>query len=140
MDEGSSMSAENVRVVRRWFEEVWNERRSETVEELLTPDSVCYGDDGPIRGPEEFRQKMLAPFLAAFHDIHVKVEDAIGQGDQVVVRWSAKASHCGDGLGCPPTHRPVEFRGLTWAEVKNGKLVQGWQSSNIPEVLQSLMH
>jgi len=38
---------ENVQVARRWFEEVWNQRRTETVHELLAADSV--GPAGPGR-------------------------------------------------------------------------------------------
>jgi steroid delta-isomerase-like uncharacterized protein len=132
------MSAENIAVARRWFDEVWNQRRGETIDELTSSDSVCYADDGPIVGPQQFRERMLYPFLGAFPDLKVQVEDIIGQGDQVVVRWKATANHTGSGLGFAPTHRTVHFRGLTWIEVRDGKFAQGWQSSNIPEVLRGL--
>ena len=29
------MKNENVRLARRWFEEVWNQRRTDTIDELL---------------------------------------------------------------------------------------------------------
>jgi predicted ester cyclase len=133
------MSAENRALARRWFEEVWNQRRAETIDEFLTAESVCYGDDGPITGPEEFRQKQFIPFLSAFPDLSVQVDDVISQGDQVVVRWSATGVHGGDGIGCSATGRPVQFSGLTWVRIRDGKLGEGWQCSNIPQVLQSLM-
>jgi hypothetical protein len=35
------MSAdENIQLMRRWFQEVWNEGRMETIYELLSPDGV----------------------------------------------------------------------------------------------------
>ncbi|WP_425613896.1 ester cyclase [Anatilimnocola sp. NA78] len=134
------MSAENVAMARRWFEEVWNQRREATIDEFLTADSVCYGDDGPIIGPEEFRQRQFIPFLAAFPDLQVQVDDALGSGDQVVVRWTARGGHHGHGLGCAPTGRTVVMQGITWIRVANGKLAEGWQCSNIPQVFQGLMH
>lgn len=135
---GGEMSQENIAVVRRWFEEVWNQRRAETIAELLTEESVCYLDEGPIRGPAEFRERMHAPFLAAFPDLRVEVEDIIAQGDRVAVRWSATGTHAGEGLGCRPTHEKVTNRGITWICVRDGKLQEGWQSSSIREVVREL--
>jgi len=132
------MSQENVALVRRWFEEVWNHRREQTIDELITAESVCHADDGPMRGPDEFRERQYAPFIAAFPDLRVNVEAIIADGDDVVVRWNATGLHSGDGLGCPATNRNVCFRGLTWIQVRDGKLVEGWQSSNIPEVVREL--
>ncbi|MDB5392342.1 MAG: SnoaL-like polyketide cyclase [Planctomycetaceae bacterium] len=132
------MSTANIQLVQRWFEEVWNQRRAETIDELLTADSVCYADDGPLRGPEEFRSRQHTPFISAFPDLRVEIEATISQGDQVVVRWNATAQHAGNGLGIPATLEKVTFRGVTWILVCDGKLAEGWQYSNIPEVLREL--
>ena len=37
------MVEENVAATRRWFEEVWNQRRVETIHELVAPDCVIQG-------------------------------------------------------------------------------------------------
>jgi steroid delta-isomerase-like uncharacterized protein len=132
------MSDVNVAIVRRWFEEVWNQRREDSIDELVTRESVCYTDDGPIRGPDEFRERLHVPLLAAFPDLRVDVEATLAQADQVVVRWSASARHTGDGLGFSATHENVSFRGITWIHVRDGKMMEGWQSSNIPEVIRGL--
>ena len=132
------MSAENLGIVHRWFDEVWNQRRAETIDELLTPDSVCYTDEGPIRGPGGFKERQYVPMLSAFPDIRVDVEATIVQGDQVVVRWTASGTHAGEGLGCPATQRPVTMRGMTWLVVRDGKLVEGWQTSNITDIVREL--
>ncbi len=36
------MENENVLLALRWFEEVWNQRRTETIDELLTDESVSH--------------------------------------------------------------------------------------------------
>src|ERR1043165_8595345 len=119
--------------VRRWFEELWNQRRPEVIDELRTAESICLGDDGPIRGPEEFKQRMYDPLTAAFPSLRVEVEGMVEEGDNVVVRWTATGLHDGDSLGSKATKEVVQFRGLTWIRVRDGKLSEGWQSSNIPE-------
>jgi hypothetical protein len=52
------MSAkENIQLVKRWFQEVWNEGRKETVHELLAPNAVVRGQTGAeaeIHGPAKF--------------------------------------------------------------------------------------
>lgn len=132
------MNAETEVVVRRWFEEVWNQRRTETIFELLTPTSVCYADDGMMVGPREFQDKLHTPFLAAFSELQVIVEAVLSDGDQAVVRWTATGIHTGVGLGFAPTGKSASFRGMTWVRIENGKLKEGWQSSSIPESLRSL--
>lgn len=132
------MSNVNVAVVRRWFEEVWNQRRAEAITELLGDESVCHGDEGPIRGAEEFTQRLYNPFVAAFPDLRINLDGEVEQGDQVVVRWTAVGTHSGDGLGFPPTGQPVTFQGITWVQVRDGKLHLGWQHTNIPEVIRQL--
>ncbi len=132
------MSHEAVQVLARWFEEVWNLRREETIDELLTANSICHTDEGPVIGPEEFRQKMYYPFLAAFPDVRVTVEEIVPDGNRVIVLWSATGTHSGDIPGLPATGRRVEFKGLTRALVVNGKMMDGLQNSNIVEVFNSL--
>ena len=69
-------SDDNVQLMRRWFQEVWNEGRIQTVHELLSPDAVATGQRGAeskIRGPEEF-EKFVREFRGAFPDIKVAIE------------------------------------------------------------------
>lgn len=132
------MSQDSIAVIRRWFEELWNQRRPDAIDEMLVAESVCHADDGDIIGPDEFRKRQYEPLVAAFPDIRVAIDAIIGQGDEVVVRWSASGTHTGDGLGFGATNRGISFRGLTWIRVRDGKLQEGWQCSNMPEVIRSL--
>lgn len=125
-------------LARRWFDEVWNQRRVETIDELLSPRSVCHGEGGPVTGPDEFRERMYAPLLAVFPDVSVTIDDILGMGDQAVIRWTATGTHTGNGLGLHPTGKLVTFEGITWIHARDGKLLQGWQSSNIAESIRRL--
>ena len=123
-------SDENIQLMRRWFQEVWNEGRIETVHELLSSDSVARGQRGgetEIHGPEEFA-KFVREIRGAFPDIKVKVEDVFGAGDKVVLRWSGVMTHTGDGLGMPASGRTVRSGGISIARIVDGKIVEGWDS------------
>jgi SnoaL-like polyketide cyclase len=83
--------AENVALMRRWFEEVWNQGRVETVYELCDERTVGMGlaEQGTeTHGPEEY-VRYLQRLRGAFPDIRITVEDAFGADDKVAVRWSA---------------------------------------------------
>ncbi len=121
-------------LARRWFEEVWNARRPETVHELLADGAPGHMEGGEVVGPEGFLQARGA-LLEAFPDIHVRVEDVVADGDRAVVRWSAGARHTGEFLGIRPSGRPIQFRGMSWMIFKDGKIVEGWDSWNLGGLL-----
>jgi steroid delta-isomerase-like uncharacterized protein len=127
----TEMSADqNIQLMRRWFQEVWNEGRMQTVHDLLSPDAVARGQrgaDAEIRGPEEF-VKFVREIRGAFSDIQMNVEDVLGAGDKVVLRWSATMTHTGDAFGLPASGRTVRSRGISIARIVDGKIVEGWDN------------
>jgi steroid delta-isomerase-like uncharacterized protein len=128
----------NSALARRWFEEVWNERREAAVNELLAPDAAGHLEGGlEVRGPAEFHPVRTA-LLGAFPDFEVAVDQVIAQGDDVVVRWSAKGTHRGEDLGFPASNKPASFRGITWLRFKDGKIVEGWDAWNQGRLIQEL--
>ena len=119
--------AENGALMKRWYREVWAERKNETIYELLASDAVVSGHTGTeIRGPEDFA-KYADQIRKAFPDTDVVVEDAFGVDDKVAVRWSATMTHSGEGMGAP-TGNPVKITGITIARIVDGKIVEGWDN------------
>lgn len=123
----------------RWFDEIWNQRRGETIDEL-------WGDDahGEIEGSDErvsregFRAHWNA-FHSAIANLHVAVEDVLSDGPSAVVKWRLTGTHVGEGLGAPPSGRPVDFTGVTWLKFREGQFVWGFDKWNRGEVMASLM-
>lgn len=132
------MHDHQIAVVRRFFDEIWNQRREATIDELLTDESVCHTDSGPIVGRDGFRQMQYIPLTTAYPDVHVDIDAAISELDVVVVRWTARGTHSGDGLGFAPTQQVSTFHGISWIRLAHGKFVEGWQSSNITHVVSTL--
>jgi steroid delta-isomerase-like uncharacterized protein len=121
---------ENVELIRRWFKEVWNEGKTQTVYELLSPDAIGLGqleDGSQLRGPAEFLP-LVERIRGAFPDINMVVEDAFGAEDKVVLRWSATMTHRGDHLGIPASGKPVRMTGITIARIADKKIIEGWDN------------
>jgi steroid delta-isomerase-like uncharacterized protein len=131
------MTNPNALLSKRWFEEVWNQQRMETVEELLTPTSVGHMESGDIVGIEAFKM-VHAEFLTVFPDLQISIEGLVAEGDDVVVRWQATGTHEGDGFGTEATHQTVSFQGMTWLHFQEGKMVEGWDSWNQRALVEQL--
>ena len=109
---------------------MWQERKNDTIYELIAPDAVLIGQTGPqaiIHGPEEFAA-FADKIRNAFPDTDIQVEDAFGIGDRVAVRWSATMTHKGTGLGVPATNKRVVITGMSIARIVDGKIVEGWDN------------
>ena len=122
--------AENVALMQRWFREVWNEGRVQTIYDLMDENGIGIGQDQPgveIHGPADF-VTLFNRLHGAFPDIRITVDDIIGADDKVVVRWSAVMTHTGDHLGIPATNRQVRITGITIAQIKDGKIIRGWDN------------
>jgi steroid delta-isomerase-like uncharacterized protein len=136
----AAMYEENKRLAERWFEEVWNRQRENAIDELLAEDAVAFGlaESGtPVRGPNELKP-FVRNLLQAFPDLHITIEDMVAEADKVVVRFSATGSHQGNGLGFPPTGRPMKVSGMTILEIANGKLRHGWNNWDQLGMMQQL--
>jgi steroid delta-isomerase-like uncharacterized protein len=125
------MSEENKALVRRWFEEVWNNGRADAIDEMLDQNGIAHGlsDDpaNPIKGPGEFRP-FHSLFRDAFPNMTIVIEDLVAEGDKVAARCSVRAKHEGDFMGRAATQAPVEFTGMTIVRIDNGKIVEAWNN------------
>jgi len=126
------MSEANKQLARRWFEEVWNQRKESAIDDLLTPDWRVHGlgGDAVLIGPEGFKT-FHRSFCGAFPDLHVTVDDVITEGDKVAIRWTATMTHLSDGLGIPPSGKKVSMEGSTIGVIKDGKIDEGWNHMDI---------
>ena len=125
-------------LLHRWFEEVWNHRRTETIHELITPGRSGETESGTVTGSHEFLDLVYTPFVTAFPDLRLVVEDVVSERDQVVVRWRATGTHTGAAMGLSATGKRVSFRGVTWLGVRDGKLTECWDSWNQHGLFQTL--
>lgn len=131
---------ENVVLMRRWFNEVWNEGRLQTIYDLMDENGIAVGQDQPgveICGPREF-EAFVNRIRGAFPDQKITLEDAFGVDDKVVIRWSGEMTHTGDHIGIPATNKKVRITGITIAQIENGKIVRGWDNWDQLSLMQQL--
>jgi predicted ester cyclase len=104
-----------------------DEGRVSAIDEMLAPDGLIHGLGADMHGSAEFKQ-FHAAYRGAFPDIWIQVDDLVAEGDMVAARWSGGGTHGGAGLGLAQTNRAVTFQGMTFARVRDGRIVEGWNS------------
>jgi predicted ester cyclase len=119
------MLEQNKSLVRHLIEEVWNQGKLTLVDELLASDYLEHQPRANANGIEG-EKEYIAMLRTAFSDIHFTVEDQIAEGDKVVTRWTACATHMGEFLGIAPTGRHGVVTGIWIDRIANGKFVEGW--------------
>ncbi len=136
--ESASAAASASYVAVQWFQQVWKNRDAEAIAELMAPDAVGHLEGGiEFSGPDGFLA-VHRQFLSAFPDIRFKFLGVLGNETEACLRWEASGTHSGGGLGIAPTGKFIAFRGMTWFRVRGMKIVEGWDSWNLGQLMKDL--
>jgi steroid delta-isomerase-like uncharacterized protein len=132
------MSHAHKEFARRWFEEVWNNRRREAIEEMFQPDCILHEGESASVGAKDF-----LPFWdriqEAFSDLRVDCHECIAEGDYAFLRWSSHMRHTGEFDGWAPTGREVHITGMSLFRFKeDGRLAEAWQNWDMLGLLQQI--
>ena len=123
------MAQENSRLIRRWFEEVWNNGRMDAIDEMASPDVIGHGQ---AQHATDIGLKEFKPFVkslrSAFPDMQVTIDYVIEQDDKVVARWTSVMTHQGEFLGIAPTGKRATITGTSIQRISSGKIVEGWDN------------
>jgi steroid delta-isomerase-like uncharacterized protein len=121
------MPTDNKAIVRRLYEEVWNKRRLDVVEELISPSHALNDPivSGSQTGPELYKRRVVE-FTASFPDLRFTIEDMIAEKGKVVVCWTISGTHKGGFMDIPATGRKVSVEGITIHHITNGKILDSY--------------
>jgi predicted ester cyclase len=145
------MSAEdNKAIVRRMYEEVFNQGNVALVDELIAPNMVDHFDlpsNVPLPAelqfhPEEFKH-FVSQWRTTFPDFQYTIELQVAEGDLVVTRATGRGTHLGEyrGMsfkGIPPTGKQVTWTITAIDRIADGKIVESWFNEDAVGRLQQI--
>ncbi|MCW3476740.1 ester cyclase [Limobrevibacterium gyesilva] len=115
-------------LLRKWFEVVWNDGRTDLIDQLMSPDHVSNAlteTGAASTGPAGFK-----PFYdrlrGAIPDLKFAVHEVIESGETAAARWTATGTHRGDHLGTKATGNRITMPGMTFLRTANGKMAESW--------------
>ena len=121
-------------IVRRFFEEAWNQQYLNVVDEIFAP-TVLFS--GQVVTREALKQA-LAARRVAFPDIHVTVDDQVAEGQKVSTRRTWQATHRGPYRGVAPTGKQVKWTQISVVRFSEGRIVEDWTVADELSILQQL--
>ena len=133
------MPADNKALVRRLYEEVWNKRKLELINEIISPSHALQAPNvaGSAVGPEAYKRQVLR-FLEGYPDLHWTIEDTIAEEDKVVACWTISGTQKGEYLGIPATNKKVSVDGITVHHIANGKIMDSYSNWDALGMMQQL--
>jgi steroid delta-isomerase-like uncharacterized protein len=133
------MSTEdNKALVRRFYDEVFNNKNMAGVDAFVAPNVIDHSLPPGAPGEIEGVRQTITMFLTAFPDLHLTLEDIIAEGDKVVVRWTMRGTHQGASLGMPPTGKQFTLPGISLVRLDGGMAAETWVCYDQLVMLQQL--
>jgi Predicted ester cyclase len=137
------MAAQTAELSRRIFEDVWNRKNLNAIDDLMSAGYVHH-DAGAIaaNGPEGYKQ-FVKSYMSAFPDAHFTIHDefTLGRnedGQDEITRWTVAGTHQGELAGIPPTGRRFSVTGISIARIVNGKITESWNNWDTLGLMQQL--
>ena len=128
---------ENKAVIHRHVEEVFNQGDLDVVDEIVSPDYVYHGPLGEFTGTEGFKQIVMLA-RNAFPDINFVIDDMIGEGDKLAVRYSWTGTFLGKFGDLEPTGKKVNITAAYFYKFADGKEVEAIPYSDMLSFYQQI--
>lgn len=127
----------SVRLRAAWTA-AWDQGDVAALDDLLSPSYVrLRGPQGIEQSREGFKESIRA-VREAFPELRTEIEDLVEEGDRLAVRWRSTGRHTGPFLGVPPTGRPIEVSGSTFARFDGDSIVEERVTFDSRQLLEAL--
>ena len=117
------MPSSQEKVVERWWEELWNGKHREVIDEIISPDFTDHDPSSPWVGPgTDGARALFDAYYAVFPDMHFDIQRQVTCDDTVVSHWRFRGTQKAELMGLAATGKMVEFDGISILQVTNGKI------------------
>jgi len=128
----------NLRVVRRFYEELWNQWKLDLADEILAGAIRFRGSLGTAcEGRQEFRH-YAETVRSAFPDWHNQVEEILASEDRVVARMTWTGTQLGKLGEIEPTGARVDYCGAAFFRLSHGVVEEAWAVGDTQELWRAL--
>jgi steroid delta-isomerase-like uncharacterized protein len=129
---------ENKIVITRLFEETFNKRKLEMLDDIVAGDYVDhYPIPGRPPGPARVRLQM-EKLLVSFPDVNYSLEDLVAEGDLVAARYVLEGTHEGKFMDIEATGKHVTVRGMDFFRLSGGLIAEYWECLDKLSLLRQL--
>lgn len=109
----------------------WND-----LDQLLDKD-FTYTGDGFVFSKDEYIG-FMQDMKAAFSGLKMEFPHVLVDGDLASVRFISTAVNTGKFMGAPANRRNLEVNGIFVRKIKDGKVMQEWQTTDLLGVMKQI--
>ncbi len=128
-------------LVRRFYDEIWNERKLDVADEIFSPEHRFHDPSSPNvpNGPRGIKDD-VSTYHRAFQDGRVNIQDlnCSADGNTVYARWTGTGTHTGELMGIAPTRKKVTVTGIDLYRVSGNRITETWTNWDTLGLLQQL--
>lgn len=128
-------SEESVKTVRELFNAFYA-ADDEAMSELIGDDFVTHAPGGSTGNAAGWRA-MAHQLATAIPDNETEIEDIIGDGDVVAVRYTSRGTHHGELFGVAPTNRTLTTSGIEFYRLSGGRIVECWGQYDMSQLFMA---
>ncbi len=110
----------------------------ERVDSLIAEDFAYVADGRPAIGKGEYIGFMKNVLSTAMTDMKMSFLRTVAQNDLVAIDYTNEMTHSGEFFGIPATGKRVLATGQFMRQIKEGKIVSEWQTTNAAGLMAQL--
>ncbi|NOU45716.1 MAG: SnoaL-like domain-containing protein [Bacteroidales bacterium] len=103
----------------------------------LLDEKFTYTGDGFVFTKDEYIG-FMQDMKAAFSNLKMQFPHVLVDGDQASIRFISTAVNTGKFMGAPANRKNLEVHGINIRKVKDGKVMQEWQTTDLLGVMKQI--
>ncbi len=113
-------------IVRHIIENAWNMGNLDVMDDVVSPEYKRRIPGGRLNGIDAFKEH-IASTRVAFPDFHCRIDGFVEENGAGVVSYTTTGTNSGELNGLPSSGRQFESSGMTWFNVRDGKVIEEWE-------------
>ncbi|MFZ4456318.1 MAG: ester cyclase [Bacteroidales bacterium] len=105
--------------------------------DLLLDKDFTYTGDGFVFTKDEYIG-FMQDMKAAFSNLKMTFPAIVAEDDMVSIRFISTAVNTGSFMGAPANKKNLEVHGIFMRKVKDGKVIQEWQTTDLLGVMSQI--
>jgi len=103
----------------------------------LLDENFTYTGDSFVFTKDEYIG-FMQDMKAAFSDLKMMFPNIVVEDDMASIRFVSTAVNTGSFMGAPANKKNLEIHGIFMRKVKNGKVMQEWQTTDLLGVMKQI--
>jgi steroid delta-isomerase-like uncharacterized protein len=130
---------QNKKAVLRFNKEFIEQGDLNSFHELVADDVINHSaPPESSKGPDGMLYFLQNILRKGFPDMKVEIFDQVAENDKVTTRKAIHATHLGEFMGIPASHKKVVINVIDIIRLRDGKYIEHWGISNLAEIISQI--